>query len=117
MMVDAGFLSCRCFRQQLTKLKGVAAPTAMVFLAEMGDLSRFSNRKQIGAYLGLVPSSDETGEGHQRKGHITRQGSPRVRRVLCQATWSRVRTDKNEQLVYGGICAKNPRTTRSRWWP
>jgi len=95
--------------RELVKLKGVGLLTAMVFLAEMGDLSRFSNRKQIGAYLGLVPSSDETGEGHQRKGHITRQGSPRVRKALCQATWSRVRTDKNEELVYGRICAKNPK--------
>ena len=82
----------------------------MVFLTEMGDLSRFSNRKQIGAYLGLVPASNESGEGQERKGHITRQGSPRVRKMLCQATWSRVRTDKNEQLVYGRICAKNPKS-------
>ncbi len=94
--------------RELTHLKGVGLLTAMVFLTEMGELSRFSNRKQIGAYLGLVPSSDESGEGQQRKGHITRQGSPRVRKVLCQATWARVRTDKNEQLVYGRICAKNP---------
>jgi len=94
--------------RDLTQLKGVGLLTAMVFLTEMGDLSRFSNRKQIGAYLGLVPSSDESGEGRQRKGHITRQGSPRVRKALCQATWARVRTDKNEQLVYGRICAKNP---------
>ncbi|MCK4375440.1 MAG: IS110 family transposase [Candidatus Brocadiae bacterium] len=94
---------------QLTKLKGVGVLTAMVFLTEMGDLSRFSNRRQVGAYLGLVPASNETGEGQERKGHITRQGSPRVRKALCQATWSRVRTDKNEQLVYGRICAKNPK--------
>ena len=95
--------------RELTKLKGVGLLTAMVFLTEMGDLARFCNRRQVGAYLGLVPSSDETGEGQQRKGHITRQGSPRVRKVLCQATWARVRTDTNEQLVYGRICAKNPK--------
>jgi len=95
--------------RQLQDLKGVGVLTAMVFLTEMGELGRFSNRRQIGAYLGLVPSSDESGEGCERKGHITGQGSARVRRVLCQATWSRVRTDACERVVYERICAKNPK--------
>ncbi len=31
--------------------------------------------RQLGAYLGLTPSSNESGEANDRKGHITRQGS------------------------------------------
>jgi transposase len=93
--------------QELLKLKGVGVLTAVVFLTEMGDLSRFSNRRQVGAYLGLVPTSHETGEGHEHKGHITRHGSGRVRKVLCQAMWSRVHSDEHERLVYGRISARN----------
>jgi transposase len=77
----------------LVELCGVGVLTALVFLTELGDLSRFQNRRQIGAYLGLVPSSNESGEARERKGHITHQGSSRLRKVLCQAVWSRLRAD------------------------
>ncbi len=95
--------------RDLMKVKGVGLLTAMVFLTEMGDLSRFANRKQIGSFLGLVPSANESGETDDRKGHITHQGSDRVRKVLCQAVWSRVRTDPKEGTVYERIVAKNPK--------
>ena len=55
-----------------------SARQAMVYLTEMGDLSRFANRQQVGAFLGLVPSSFETGKDDDRKGHITHQGPSRV---------------------------------------
>ncbi len=94
---------------EIMKEKGPGLLTAMVFLTEMGDLSRFSNRRQIGAYLGLVPSSNETGQSTDRKGHITHQGNPRVRKVLCQAVWARVRTDPQAKAAYARIVKKNPK--------
>ncbi len=95
--------------QEVTQLVGVGVLTAMVFLTELGDVARFANRRQIGAYLGLVPTSNESGAANDRKGHITRQGSFRVRKVLCQATWARVRYDPNEKVIYERIKAKNPK--------
>jgi len=95
--------------REIGRLVGVGVLTAMVFLSEIGDLHRFANRRQIAAYLGLVPSSQESGEARDRKGHITRQGSSRVRKVLCQATWSRVRCDAQEKAAYERIKAKNPK--------
>jgi transposase len=77
----------------LLKIPGVGRLTALTFLTEMGDLTRFSNRRQVAAYLGLCPSSFETGLADDRKGHITRQGTGRVRKVLCQATWTGIRRD------------------------
>jgi transposase len=91
------------------ELKGVGVLVATVFLTEMGDLSRFENRRQVAAYVGLVPSSDESGEQDDRKGHITHQGSWRLRKVLCQAAWSRGRTDERERAVHARISAKNPK--------
>lgn len=89
--------------------KGVGALTAMVFLTEMGDLRRFANRRQVGSYLGLTPSSWESGEVGDRKGHITHQGPSRVRKVLNQAVWSRIRSDPCERAVYERIKGKNPK--------
>jgi transposase len=88
---------------------GVGLFTAMVMLTELGDLRRFSNRKQLGAFLGLTPSSDETGEGADRKGHITHQGPWRVRRTLCQMVWAKLRTDAEERAYYDMLTAKNPK--------
>jgi len=80
----------RPFRK-LQTLPGVGPLTALVFLTELGDLSRFRNRREVSAYLGLAPSCHESGERNDRKGRITRQGSARVRQVLCQAAWAALR--------------------------
>jgi transposase len=93
----------------LRSVQGVGLLTAMVYLTEMGDLSRFANRRKVGAFLGLAPSSDESGPECDRKGHITHQGPWRVRRALCQAVWSRVRTDPAEKAVYERIVRRNPK--------
>lgn len=93
----------------LRRYKGVGLLTAMVFLTEMGDLSRFSNRRQVGSFLGLTPASQESGEAEDRKGHITHQGPSRVRKVLCQAVWSRVGCVTSEQVAYQRLVAKNPK--------
>jgi transposase len=90
-------------------IKGVGVLTAMVYLTEMGDLDRFANRRQVGAFLGLVPSSYETGQDDDHKGHITRQGPSRVRKVLCQAVWSRLRHEPKERTAYERIVARNPK--------
>jgi transposase len=92
------------------QLTGVAVLSAMVFLAELGDLRRFTNRKKVGAFLGIVPSSRESGESAKdRKGHITRQGPARVRKVLCQGAWARVAFDPEESKVHARIVEKNPK--------
>jgi transposase len=94
---------------ELTKMPGVGVLTALVFLTEMGDLGRFANRRQVSAYLGLVPRSYESGEAGDRKGHITRQGQPRVRRMLCQAVWTRVRNDGPDCAAYQRLVERNPK--------
>jgi len=95
--------------EALCRIGGVGLFTAMVYLTEMGDLSRFRNRKKIGAFLGLVPSSDESGESGDRKGHITHQGPRRVRKVLCQGVWARIHTDREEAEVYRRMVERNPK--------
>lgn len=89
--------------------KITALKTQVQSLLKRYQLSRFVNRRQIAAYLGLAPSSNESGEQRDRKGHITHQGSHRVRKVLCQAAWSRVRRSEEEKAVYQRIKAKNPK--------
>jgi transposase len=68
----------------LTALPGVGEFTAMVLLAEIGDIARFSNARKLASWAGLTPTvrgSDQT----VHHGHISKQGSPYVRWVLGQA--------------------------------
>ncbi len=89
--------------ERMTEVPGVGILTALTFLVELGDLRRFNNRRQVGSYLGLVPACYESGEATDRKGHITRLGPPRVRKVLNQAAWSLVRLDPIWRKRYGEI--------------
>jgi transposase len=93
----------------LLKETGVGLMTAMKYATDVGDFSRFRRGRQVGAYFGLVPSSQESGETNDRKGHITREGSPSARQVLCQSAWARVRHDRNEREVYRRLVDRNPK--------
>jgi transposase len=59
----------------------------VIFLAEIGDLSRFASPRQLMAYLGLVPGERSSGETIWRGG-ITKAGNHRARRVLVECSWS-----------------------------
>jgi len=79
--------------KSLVRLTGVGVMTAMVFLTELGDLSRFPNRRALGNYLGLTPRTYESGENDDRKGHISKMGPWRLRKLLNQASWVLVNKD------------------------
>jgi transposase len=68
----------------LTALPGVGELTALVILAEVGDVSRFSSARKLASWAGLTPTvrgSDRT----VRHGHISKQGSTWLRWILCEA--------------------------------
>ena len=68
----------------LTQLPGVGPFTALVILAEVGDISRFGSARKLASWAGLTP----TVRGSDRVahyGHISKQGSVWLRWVLCEA--------------------------------
>jgi transposase len=68
-------------------LRGVSLITAATVAAEVGELSRFRNPKELMAYLGLVPSEYSSGASI-RRGRITKAGNGHARRVLVEAAWA-----------------------------
>lgn len=96
----------RATAEKLTEVKGVGTLTAMTFLVELGDVHRFRNRRQLANYLGLSPSCHESGEATDRKGHITRQGPPRIRKVLNQAAWVHVRCLPEAKKRFGRLAMR-----------
>jgi len=71
----------------LQALRGMALVAAATLVAELGDITRFSNPRQLMAYLGLVPSEHSSG-GTRRQGGITKAGNGAARRMLIEAAWS-----------------------------
>jgi transposase len=70
--------------EALQALRGVQFIVAVTSVAELGDLTRFDQPRQLMAYLGLVPSENSTGD-RRRQGGITKCGNTHARRVLIEA--------------------------------
>jgi len=68
-------------------LRGVSLNAAATTIAEIGDMTRFDNPRQLMAFLGLVPSQYSSGP-RVRMGHITKTGNGHARRVLVEAAWA-----------------------------
>src|SRR5579864_8041732 len=50
----------------LQAMRGIDLVAAVTVLAEIGDLSRFQNPRELMGYLGLVPTEDSTGDKVKR---------------------------------------------------
>ncbi len=73
--------------EALQSLRGVQLVIAVTIAAELGDLRRFDNPRQLAAYVGLVPSEHSSGAS-TRRGGITKTGNTHVRRVLVESAWA-----------------------------
>ncbi len=71
---------------------GVGPLTAMAFVLIIGSPERFRCGKQIGSYVGLIPCEDSSA-GHQRLGHISKQGNSLLRFLLVEAAQAAVGHD------------------------
>jgi transposase len=78
--------------EALTNIYGIGIFSALVIVAELGEVERFRSAKQVGAYAGLTARVHQSG-GHCYHGSITRQGSPWLRWILVQAAMKVVRRD------------------------
>jgi transposase len=74
--------------QHLTSIPGVGPVLAATILAELGDVSRFPTVPALVAYAGLDPSVFESGQFQGRRQHLSKRGSPYLRRALYLAAHS-----------------------------
>lgn len=82
----------------LRVLRGINTLSAMVILAELGDLRRFSTAPQLMAAIGLVPSEYSTGDKTSRYS-ITKTGNAHVRHIVIEAAWQYQRRITNGRTV------------------
>jgi transposase len=68
----------------LTQLRGIGRYTAMLVIAEVGEISRFRSARHLCAWAGLTPTV-RSSDSKPRLGHISQQGSPHIRWALVEA--------------------------------
>lgn len=76
---------------RLRAFRGVGTLTALSLHLELGgDWHRFRRAPQLAAWLGLVPSLEQSGES-SKQGSITKTGSTLARRLLVESAWQNAR--------------------------
>ena len=67
--------------QLLRQVEGIGALTALTFVLTLEDPHRFKKSRSVGAYLGLVPATDRSGERDPQK-RISKEGDQMLRKLL-----------------------------------
>lgn len=98
----------------LRALRGVNTTVAATVVAEIGDISRFENPRQLMAWLGVVPSEHSSGNT-TRRGRLTKTGNALARTMLVEAGWS-YRHPPKEGHPYLKRSAHLPQEIRDIGW-
>src|SRR5688572_23209979 len=65
----------------LRQVEGIGPLTALTFVLTLEDPHRFEKSRSVGAYLGLVPATDRSGDSDPQK-RISKEGDQMLRKLL-----------------------------------
>jgi transposase len=65
----------------LRQVEGIGRLTVLTFVLAVEDPYRFEKSRSVGAYLGLVPATDQSGERDPQK-RISKEGDQMLRKLL-----------------------------------
>lgn len=94
---------CRKYHKKdyylLKSITGIGGYLAAAILAELGDLRRFDNERQLSNYIGLVPGVHESDETKKSMG-LTPRSRKLLRSYIIEASWVAVRLNPELQAYY-----------------
>lgn len=77
----------------ITTVPGVGPVLGATIYSEIGDISRFSSATKLAAFAGIDPTVKQSGEFTATRNHMSKRGSPYLRRALWQASTIAVHYD------------------------
>lgn len=89
----------------LQSVPGVGLVTAMTLLTELETFDRFRNIDQLCSLIGLVPSTNSSGE-NEKIGDITTRGHNVLRSSIIESAWVAARIDPALHKCYNGYCQR-----------
>jgi transposase len=90
----------------LDTIPGIGPVYASIIVAEIGDISRFSEAPQIIAYAGMDVPANQSGEFTGSKKHMSKRGSPALRWALLEGANSVRAHDPYFRDYYDGLIAR-----------
>ena len=106
--------------QYLTTIPGIGVVLAATILGEIGDVHRFPELEKLVAYAGIDPSVHQSGQFDAAEAHMSKRGSPYLRRALWLAAnvarqhdpdlkayyLKKKQEGKHHNTVLGALCRK-----------
>jgi len=83
--------------RQLLHLRGIGEHGAWAYVNEFFGWRQFTNRKEVGAAAGLVPTPYQSGDGHREQG-ISKAGNRHIRAIAIEMAWSWLRYQPGSHL-------------------
>lgn len=89
----------------LTSVPGIGPITAMTIISELEYIARFKNLDKLCSYIGLVPTTNSTGET-DRTGGVTPRANRALRSSIIESAWVAARIDPALSLAYNELCKR-----------
>jgi transposase len=92
--------------QALRSIPGIGPKSAAMLIAITGNFTKFTDYRQLVAYVGMNPSIFESGTSVKGKGHISKIGTARLRKLLYVCAWSAKRYNTQCREMYQRLKAR-----------
>ena len=101
-LIDAHYVTTQ---KLALSVKGIGPRTVVVLICLLGDLSRFSNAKQVAAFIGINPVPNQSGL-IENQAHISKQGHAKLRTLFYLCALSAVRHNKECKRMYARLLGR-----------
>ena len=95
----------------LISVPGIGLITAMSFLTEIEDITRFNNLDKFCSFVGLVPMTNSSGD-YEAVGNITKRQNKILRSLIVESSWVAIKNDPALMLAYQKL-AKRMKPTKA----
>jgi transposase len=89
----------------IRSVPGIGAITAMTMLTEIESISRFSNNDQFHSFVGIIPSTNSSGE-EDKVGDISPRGHSILRSAIIESAWKAVGHDPALMKAFHDYCRR-----------
>ncbi len=84
----------------ITSIPGIGPILGATIISEIGDISRFPSADKLAAYIGIDPTVNQSGEYSSHNAHMSKRGSPYLRRAVWMASMTAVHCDPMFHAYY-----------------
>lgn len=84
----------------ITSISGIGPILGATILSEIGDISRFSSADKLAAFAGIDPTVKQSGDFVGVKNHMSKRGTPYLRRALWLASTTAAHFDPMFKAYY-----------------